>query len=236
MGYSILELVLRRLRERNFVADVAYPGQKFPKVAGPVAAVHIEKVDRANQTVTVEVNIICPAAMGGTECEVEALRATEVLRLAGAVCVQNGCTYDGVGQLYVVAILATFTAVTEPDSCTVGPGFTVLINEVRQPFVETVSAVETSGAQVQYVMGESLPVGAPPGSQSWTIRLEERIPSGGGETTEPNGLFILSIVSALKREDYYGCRWTSIKREYDRKGLLRIREGVAMLREEESLG
>ena len=84
MGYSILELVLRRLRERNFVADVAYPGQKFPKVAGPVAAVHIEKVDRANQTVTVEVNIICPAAMGGTECEMEADRKSTRLNSSHA--------------------------------------------------------------------------------------------------------------------------------------------------------
>ena len=99
MGISILELVLRRLREENFQADVAYPGQKYPLITQPVAAVHIEKVDRANLTVTVEVNIICPAALGGTTCETEALRATEVLRWAGAVCVQNGCVFDGVSRV-----------------------------------------------------------------------------------------------------------------------------------------
>ena len=123
MGYSILELVLRRLREDGFTADIAYPGQKFPLISDTVAAVHIEKVDRANLEVTVEINIICPASMGGTACEVQALRATEVLRWAGAVCVQNGCTYDGVAQVYVVSVLATFTGVTEADDCTVWPGF-----------------------------------------------------------------------------------------------------------------
>ena len=66
MGYSILELVLRRLREEGFTADIAYPGQKFPQISQTVAAVHIDKVDRANLTVTMEVSIICPAAMGGT--------------------------------------------------------------------------------------------------------------------------------------------------------------------------
>ena len=71
MGISILELVLRRLREENFIADVAFPGQKYPVITEPVAAVHIEKVDRANLTVTVEVNIICPAESGGAYCEVE---------------------------------------------------------------------------------------------------------------------------------------------------------------------
>ena len=80
MGYSILELVLRRLRQANFNANVAFPGQMFPQITNTVAAVHIEKVDRANLTVTIEINIICPASMGGTACEVEALRATETLR------------------------------------------------------------------------------------------------------------------------------------------------------------
>ena len=53
MGYSILELVLRRLREDGFTADIAFPGQKFPQISDTVAAVHIEKVDRANLEVTV---------------------------------------------------------------------------------------------------------------------------------------------------------------------------------------
>ena len=107
MGISILEQVLYRLRNEEFLADVAYPGQKFPQITKTVAAVHIEKVDRANMTVTLEVNIITPASLGGTACELEALRATEVLQLDGANCVQNGCTYDGSGQVYVVAVLAT---------------------------------------------------------------------------------------------------------------------------------
>lgn len=38
MGISILELVLRRLREAKFTADVAFPGQKFPQITKPVAA------------------------------------------------------------------------------------------------------------------------------------------------------------------------------------------------------
>ena len=80
MGYSILELVLRRLREEGFAASVAYPGQVFPQITETVAAVHIEKVDRANLTVTIEITMVCPASMGGTRCEMDALRATEILR------------------------------------------------------------------------------------------------------------------------------------------------------------
>ena len=233
MGISILELVLRLLREEQFTADVAYPGQKFPKITEPVAAVHIEKVDRANLTVTVEVNIICPAAMGGTACEVEALRATEILRWSGAVCVQNGCTYDGVSQVYVVSVLATFTCVTEADNCTIGPGFEVYVNEVLQPYAVSVSEEEESDAKVEYAMGESAPTGVSGGSYLWRIQLEELIPVGSPETEEPAGACKMQIVTDQKTETYYYCRWTSIRREYTQQGLRRIRKGISMLREEE---
>ena len=236
MGISILELVLRRLREEEFQADVAYPGQKFPRITEPVAAVHIDKVDRATLTVTVEVNIICPASLGGTTCELEALRATEVLRWSGAVCVQNGCTYDGVSQVYVVSILATSTCVTEADDHIIGPGFTVYINEIVQPFALAVSAEEDPGLQVEYVMGESAPAGISQGGWLWHIQLEELIPTGSPETVEPGDAFQLKIATNLKTETYYHCRWTSVKREFTQQGLRRIRKGVAMLREEAENG
>ena len=233
MGISILELVLRRLREEQFQADIAYPGQKFPQITEPVAAVHIEKVDRANLTVTIEVNIICPASMGGTTCELEALRATEVLRWARAVCVQNGCTYDGISQVYVVSILATFTGITEADDCTIGPGFTVYINEIFQPYVISVQEEEVPGYQAEYVMGESAPAEISRGSYLWNIQMEELIPAGSAESEEPAGAFQLKIETDVKTEVYYHCRWTSIKREFSKAGLRRTRKGIAMLRQEE---
>ena len=233
MGISILELVLRRLREAKFTADVAYPGQKFPQITKPVAAVHIEKVDRANMTVTVEVNIICPASMGGTTCEVEALRATEILRWSGAVCVQNGCSYDGISQVYVVAVLATFTCVTEANKCSLGPGFIAYIDNINQYHAIAFSEEEVPGFQAEYVMGESAPAGISQGSSLWYIQLEELFPAGMRETADPEGAFELKIVTDVKTEVYYHCRWTSVKREFSREGLRKIRKGIAMLRQEE---
>lgn len=228
MGYSILELVLRRLRQANFTADVAFPGQMFPQIADTVAAVHIEKVDRANLTVTIEINIICPASMGGTACEVEALRATETLRWSGAVCVQNGCSYDGVAQVYVVPILATFTGVTEADDCTIWPGFYCYVDNMAHRFVVSFTAEQTNGAKVEYVMGESAPVGISLGSGLWEIELEELIPSGSPEAAEPEGEFELQIVTEEQMETYSGCRWYSVKRQFTKQGLRRIRKGYAL--------
>lgn len=232
MGYSILELVLQRLREEGFSADIAYPGQKFPQITEAVAAVHIEQVDRANLTVTLEVSIVCPAAMGGTACEVEALRATEVLRWAGAICVQRGCTYDGVAQVYMVPILATFTGTTEEADCTIWPGFYCYVGDKIQRFAVAFTAEQTSGAKPVYEMGESGPEGIAMGSTLWQIQLEELIPSGSPETEEPEPGFSLLLLTDQKRENYTGCCWTSVKREFSKQGLRRLRKGYALGKEE----
>ena len=234
MGISILELVLQMLRDVGFQASAAYPGQKFPVVSGTVAAVHIEKVDRAGMTVTVEVNIICPAAMGGAQCELEALKATERLRWLGAQCVQNGCTYDGVSQVYVVPVLATFVGVTEAETCEIGPGFYVYVGGTLQGYAYCFSEEEVEDYQAEYTMGESAPAGISSGKRLWKIRIEDLIPAGSSESVDPKiGAFEVKVVTAHKTEHYYHCKWTSVKREFTREGLRRIRTGISMLRLEE---
>lgn len=233
MGYSILELVLRRLRENGFEADIAFPGQKFPQISDTVAAVHIQKVDRANLEVTVEINIICPASVGGTVCEMKALQATEVLRWSGAVCVQNGCTYDGIAQVYVVSVLATFTGVTEADDCMVWPGFYCYVDNQIHRFVTGFTAVQETGAAAQYVIGQAQPIGTSVGTEVWEIQLEELIPVGSPEFENQTEPCVVSILTEDKTETYSGCRWTSIRREFTKQGLRRIRKGVALQREEE---
>ena len=232
MGYSILELVLRRLREDGFTADIAFPGQKFPQISDAVAAVHIEKVDRANLEVTVEISIICPASMGGTACEMKALRATEVLRWSGAVCVQNGCTYDGIAQVYVVSVLATFTGMTEAEDCTVWPGFYCYVDDQIHRFAIGFSAVQENGAAAEYVIGEKEPVGTSVGTTTWEIQLEELIPVGSPEFESPAGPCMVKILTDQKTEIYSGCRWNRIRREFTKQGLRRIRSGVALEKEE----
>ena len=232
MGYSILELVLRRLREDGFTADIAFPGQKFPQISDTVAAVHIEKVDRANLEGTVEINIICPASMGGTVCEMKALRATEVLRWSGAVCVQNGCTYDGIAQVYVVSVLATFTGITEAEDCTVWPGFYCYVDNQIHRFAMGFTAVQQTGAAAEYVIGEAVPIGTSVGTEGWEIELEELIPVGSPELDSPTEPCVVKILTDQKTEIYSGCRWTQVRREFTKQGLRRIRKGVALQREE----
>lgn len=230
MGISILEMVLQRLREEQFVADVAFPGQKYPAITEPVAAVHLEKVDRANLSVTVEVNMICPAALGGVRCEAEALRVTEVLRWTGATCVQNGCQYDGMAQVYVVSVLATYTCIAEVETCTLGPGFKVFVNEVQLHFAQSFTAEQKKELDARYEIGLDTPIGIGNGSWLWTIRLEELIPAGNMEFDHTDGPFILRVESDAGTETYYNCRWNQVKRVYTRQGLRKTCSGISISR------
>ena len=236
MGISILELVLQRLREAEFLADVAFPGQKYPAITGPVAAVHIEKVDRANLSVTVEVSIICPASLGGSQCEVEALRATEVLRMTGATCIQHGCEYDGLAQVYVVSILAEFTCVTRAEDCILGPGFQVYIQNLLVPFAVSFRSEEIVRAEPVQVMGENVPVDIREGLTQWEFTLEELIPAGSLSSESDDKVFQLGVACDAEKESFFNCRWISVRREYTRQGLRRTRRGIGVKPQEEIYG
>ena len=231
MGNGILDRAAAKLREAGFRTGYGFPGQARAMADRAVAALHLEKVDNTASVVTVEVSIICPASLGGGQCEIEALRATEVLRWSGATCVQNGCKYDGVAQVYVVAVLPTFTAITEEDGCTIGPGFTVHLSDIYHPYAISFTATQNADHEVRHEIGELAPIGLAPGNWTWKIELEELIPAGSPEAEQPADLFELKLTTDIQTERYYHCRWTSVKREFTKNGLRKTRIGVAMDRE-----
>lgn len=231
MGNSILELVLRHLQEDGFTVCGAYPGQMFPQIREPVAAVHIEQVDRANLTVTLEISLLYPGRLGGSACELEALRITESLRATGAVCVQRGCTYDGASQLYTVSILATYTGVTETADCKIWPGFYCYINQQRLPYIQSFTAEETADTQPVYSLDTAAVLAFSTGKRLWQLETVEQIPVGEAEVSAPEGEFSLRIETNPLTEVFTGCRWYSVRRQRSKEGLYRICKGYALNRE-----
>lgn len=232
MGLSILELVLSRLREAGFRAEEAYPGQKHPPITTPVAAVHILKLDRSKRAVTVEISILCPAALGGTECEKEALGAVEALHEAGGACVQSGCQYDGHTRTYRVDIQAEFNSAAGEETGTVGLGFTVYVQDVLMEHTVAFTAEQHQDNALRYAMGEAEPVGTAVGSSGWKLQLVEQLPVGAVESAEPAGAFRIRVErSTGEAETYYNCLWTSVKREFSRDGIRCTSTGIAVVRE-----
>lgn len=234
MDISILELVLQTLQEAGFAAIAAYPGQKLPVITEPAAAAHIKKVDGESQTVTVEISILSPAALGGAACEQAALKAAKALQAAKALCIQSGCIYDGIAQVYSVSILAAFAGITGEKDCALGPGFQVFLDGVLQDWATAFTAEKVREQTVEFATRSPVAVAITSGSYYWNIHLEELIPSGFPETPEPEEEFSLKLIREGKTEIYSPCRWSSVTRSFRPEGLRRVRKGIALMREEEA--
>lgn len=235
MGNVILQQVLTALKNGGFSVELAYPGRKMPQITGPVAAVHMARVDSAALTSTVSVTILSPGELGGAACEAEAMEAMELLLGCGAVCVQEGCVYDRVSQLYAVEIRAAFAGISQTEGIA-GTGFSVSINGVSHDRAVAFQSEETRDYTVEYVTTEPLPMANGTGMVQWSLRLEEQIPVGTEEPAEPSPGFSLVVTTDEKTEIYTGCQWTSVSREYSSQGLRRLRKGFALKREETANG
>lgn len=233
MGDGILASVLETLGQAGFPAEAAYPGRRHPALEETVAAAHIESVDTEKLTVTVEVTILSPAQLGGTACEMAALRAAAALRGMGAACVQSGCRFDGLARVYSVAIQAVFPETLKAEEWKTALGFRVSLDDTPLPCVRGFTAEKRTDWAASYTIGENTPAGMAPGRVIWNITLEERFPIGSGETAQSDDGFQLVVERASgKKERYLGCRWSTEKREFTSAGLMRLRTGYAMKMEE----
>lgn len=225
MGSVILTKVQDELEIAGFSVNTAYPGEKFPKIQETVATVHMERLDGNSQEATVEVDIICPASLGGTMCEYQAFTATEALTAVGASCIQNGCVYHAATNTFMVKIHATFAGNTQNEDGTVGPGFQVYINNVMQPYAIGFTSQKEADHKMVYSAGIGLPNGSTVGPLLYSFRLEEMIPLGQAAAAEPSEPFSLRMESETSVEKMFMCRCTKIQREYTKEGLRRIRMG-----------
>lgn len=230
MGELMLNEVLDQLRSAGFRADLAYPGGRIPEIDEIVAAVHIRKADPSQATLTVEVTIIAPEAVGGTACELEALGAMEALCRGGAVCTQNGCEYDGQGRVYSVMILAEYTGFVPEKPCALGPGIRLFIGNEEVEHAVSFTMEKTSEPKWMQEMGTGDPVEIRLGFWVWKLRLEELLPVGAVVASLPQESFTLHL-RGQQEETYTGCCWTSVSYEYTPRGVRRVRGGYVLNKE-----
>ena len=231
MGELMLETVLGQLRDAGFRAELAYPGRRIPEIREIVAAVHIQKADPVQASLTVAVTILAPEAEGGTACELEALRAMEALCRGGAVCTQNGCAYDSLGRVYSVTILAEYTGFLWETPCALGKGIRLSIGDEVVEYAVSFAMEKTSDPKWLQEMGSEVPVDTLWGIWVWKLRLEELLPMASIGASQPTENFTLRIQGETGTETYTGCCWTSVSYEYTPRGVRRIRTGYAIHKE-----
>lgn len=236
MGNPVVDLALEALYKEGFPAVQAGSEGTAPDIHSPVAAVSIRSADWPQQTVTLAVSILCPAALGAVRCQSEALRAGAILTQAGARCSQGKCTYDGLSRLYQAEVLAEYTGLVQDGAFVSGPDFILDLDGMPMPHAISFRAELTRQIQTQYVPGNTEPVALISGEQYWRVELTELLPPGIGETTEETERFSLTVNRCGVTEVYGGCRWQGEKREFTLRGLQRTRTGICTHREVTSHG
>ena len=210
------EQVISELVNGGVRAAAAWPGQKIPHLTAPAAAVCLEKADDAKGETTVLVTVYSPGDDGGSVCEAAAVAAMEVLQNAGAVCLLEGCRYDGQLHLFSMELHAVYAEAEEAEA------------EEKLPIT-----VKLGAAPLAYITGfKSWHLTDDPSVTALSdslcyFRIEELIPSGGTEQNTPAEPFTITVTRGGTIETFTGCRLTSDIREDQVEGVNRVRSGTA---------
>lgn len=213
---TIVGNVIDALKTADIRADEAYPGRRIPALTGPVAAVRLGKLDRSVRTTSVEVVVMSPASGGGSLCENTALRAVETLQDMGGTCVKDVCKFDEMADVFYIGIEAEFFGTAMENKWSPGPGYSIVIGQ--QPMEHVVSFV------AQRATDEEVTELA---NAVWTFTMEELLPPGSAEPSDPAEPFNLAVTRALGDEVFTGCKFTSQTREDTIRGVTQIRRGTA---------
>ena len=217
MGQSIVDRTVSRLREGNFRAAAACPGEKVPALSDLAVAVALHEVDLGEKTAVLEVSVLAPSALGAQACQTAALAVGQLLQNDGASCIQDACEFDGLAGLFRVRILARYAGTAYSDDWTERAGFSVNLGD------QTLSSLVSFTAR--RVAGEDGISGA-----VWEFQLEEFFRP---EDTEPEDVeepFVLRMFRPLQTETFRACSWTEQQRVTEQTGTRQIRKGTAASR------
>jgi len=213
---TIVSGVIDRLRSAGIRSDEAYPGRQIPALTGAVAAVRLGRVDRSVRTTRVQVVIMSPASLGGSSCEVTALRAVEVLQDMGGTCVKEMCRFDEMANVFYSEIDAAFFGTALENSWSAGPGYSVKLGAQPLDHVVRFSAQRSTDKEVTAI-----------GDAKWSFTLEELLPPGTSEPSDPAEPFTVTVSRPGGEESFTGCTWSMVKREETIRGVTQIRQGIA---------
>ena len=218
MGQLITQQVIDALCDAGIPAAAACPGAAAPALTQVVAAVQMYRVCPGERTATVQADLFCPTAMGGSICEEKALLATELLHNMGAQCTQEECTFVGSMQAFRVTVNAVFPGTLKQGIWT-----------ADTPYLQNVY-LKGQILHVESFLAERVPdeetgkLGT-----GWKFRLQEFY-TAEEPLDVPDGGFVMSLYRGPWNEHFYECNLTSCQRIAVPGGLRIIREGTAAYR------
>ena len=213
---TIVSEVIGKLTGGGIRAAEAYPGKRIPALTGAVAAVRLGKVDRSVRMTHLEVVVMSPAAAGGGACETTALKAVGILQDMGGTCVKAMCKFDEMADVFYINIDVEFFGTALEDRWSAGPGYAIKIGAQAMNYVTSFRSQRETDKDVTAIA-----------NAKWKFTLEELLPPGTSEPSDPAEPFTLFISRGSGDETFSGCTWTSVKREDTIKGVSQVRTGIA---------
>ena len=213
---TIVSEVIGTLTAGGIRAAEAYPGKRIPALTSAVAAVRLGRMDRSVRTTQLEVVVMSPSSAGGSACEATALKAVGLLQDMGGTCVKAVCKFDEMADVFYINIDVEFFGTALPDSWSAGPGYAIKIGAQALNHVTSFRTQRETDKEVTAIA-----------NAKWHFTLEELLPPGTSEPSDPAEPFTLSVSRSGGDETFTGCTWTSVKREDTIKGVSQVREGVA---------
>lgn len=213
---TIVSEVIGKLASGGIRAAEAYPGKRIPALTGAVAAVRLGKVDRAIRMTHLEVVVMSPASLGGSACETTALKAVGILQNMGGTCVKAVCKFDEMADVFYINIDVEFFGTALENSWSAGPGFSIRIGAQAMNYVTSFQIQRETDKDITAIT-----------NAKWRFTLEELLPPGTSEPSDPAEPFTMSVSRNGGDETFSGCTWTSVKREDTIKGVSQVRVGIA---------
>ena len=220
MADWILDRVVDRLIESGISAYLAYPGTAQTDIGEGCAAVSLEKMEYTTRSAVVLVSVMVPVSAGGAACQKLGIRVGGVLEAMGAVCVQEGCRFDGYADGYCVNVRGTFYGADVTEQWESAASFRVKLEDTELGNTVGFQAEQ----EVDAVTGEPL------SSAVWIFRLEETFGRGEGPMPAPTEPFTITVLRSGSTDVYRECKWTAVALENTATGLRQIRQGVAKSR------
>lgn len=217
MGKSIVALAVEKLRAEGFRAAEACPGQKLPALTDIAVAVDLEEVDLREKTAALQISVLAPSSMGAQACQKAALTVGQVLQADGADCVQNGCEFDGLTNLFCTKLTAKYAGTASAENWASRAGFSVSLNDVQLGSLVSFTARRETDETVTEIS-----------DAKWFFEVEEFFRPEDTEETAPQGSFTMIVRRPLQMETFRECVWTYQQRVTEQTGTRQIRRGTSI--------
>lgn len=219
----LIELILAGLRAAGFRAEWAGPGRVLPRIASPVLAVSMPKMELikspngndAGATAELRVRVFSPTALGAARCQEVAQKVAIALTqgiqgMPPLQCRVEEASYYGKGDYFTADVFGSFALESDEDGWMMPVGEIALtIGKKEYGRFSLVGVKESREVRPVYAFGEQTTRLQAMGRVQYRITVRRRFPSKMWDRTNLMGMkdFSLELLRGGCLFYFFHCQW-----------------------------